>query len=373
MSYPNKIRVPFVNLGLQYEYYRDRIVARLDALGKEGQYIGGNEVERFEAGLAEICGVSHCIAVANGTDALVLVLKALGIGPDDEVITAPNSFIASAGAIAAVGATPVFVDVSADYNLDPLLLEQAISNKTKAIIPVHLTGNPAAMDEINVIAAKYALAVVEDAAQAIGAKYKERPVGSLGHAAAFSLHPLKNLHLMGDAGFITTNDNAIAKQLKQLRNHGLVNRDICEFWGFNSRLDAFQAAVGNIKLADFNEITAAFQTLAKQYYLGLNEVVTCPLIPAHNEAVFHNFVIQVDRRQELMDFLLREGIETKIHYPVPLHLMPAAKDLGYKLGDFPKTEAMSQRILSLPIYPELREEQVELVVEKIKQFVKESA
>ena len=363
------ISVPFINLGLQYERYREQIIDKIDEIGRCGQYVGGKEIESFERRLAQICKTKYAIGVANGTDALVLIMKSLNIGYGDEVITAPNSFIASAGAIIETGATPVFVDVAEDYNLDPTKIERAITRNTKAILVVHLTGNPAKMDEINSIAQRHNLQVVEDAAQAIGAQYKQRAVGSLGIAAGFSLHPLKNIHLMGDAGFITTDDESLYLQLKKRQNHGLMNRDECEFWGQNSRIEAIQAAIGNIKLRDFDDITSRFCEIGRYYLESLEAIVSCPIIDEQNKSVFHNFVIQHPKRGELMDKLYEKGIETKVHYPMPLHLMRGASYLDYKVGDFAVAEYQANRIISLPIYPELSDAQVEYVVNKVKQSI----
>lgn len=367
-----KTEVPFVNLGLQYKLFRDEIIDKIDELSCSGQYIQGQEVSKFEEGLTKITQTKHCIGVANGTDALLLILKAYGIGVGDEIITVPNSFIASAGAIALTGAKPVFVDVDEDYNIDVTKIEAAINDKTKAILPVHLTGNPADMDTINSIAEKYELKVVEDAAQAIGAQYKDRAVGSLGDAAGFSLHPLKNLHLMGDAGFISTNDTDLNQQLRQLQNHGLINRNESAQWGHNSRLDAIQAGIGNIKLKYFSEINQRFKEIGRYYMSELSSVVNCPIVKPTNEAVFHNFVINTTKREELIKFLLQNGIETKVHYPIPLHLMTCSSDLNYRLGDFPEAERQANEILSLPIYPELTDRQVEWVVTNVKRIFKES-
>lgn len=367
----NKIHVPFVNLGLQYEHYREEILDKLDSIGRSGHYIGGEEIVQFEQGLAKITDTPYAIAVGNGSDALSLILKAYGIGRGDEVITVPNSFIASAGAIADVGAIPRFCDVGEDYNLDPDLLSSVITTKTKAIIPVHLTGNPAHMDRINEIARSHGIKVIEDAAQAIGATYNQRAVGSLGDAAAFSLHPLKNFHLMGDAGFISTSDHELYQQLKKRQNHGLKNRDESEFWGQNSRIDAIQAAVGNIKLRDFDKITERFRAIASFYHQQLSEYVQCPVHLDISNPVYHNFVIQVRNRSCLMDALLARGVETKIHYPIPLHLMESAQELGYVEGDFVVAEQQAQQILSLPIYPELTDTQVEFVTNQLVKCIKE--
>lgn len=362
------MKVPFVNLGAQFETLEAEFLELFTRLGRQGQYVLGEEVCKFEAGLAKICDTKYAITVGNGTDALELVLKAWGIGAGDEVITTPNSFIASAGAVNVVGATPVFVDVAADYNMDVTKLRDAINENTKAIIPVHLTGNPADMTYINEIASEHGIKVLEDAAQAIGATYKGKPVGGLGDASAFSLHPLKNLHLLGDAGFIATDDEALCHHLLKLRNHGLANRNESEFWGRNSRLDNLQAGFGNLKLPHFTQWTERFRAIAAHYRKELAGVVELPAVMNESRPVYHNFVIQVEDRSQFMAAMGDKGIDTKIHYPIPLHLMQCSSKLGYKLGDFPITEKQSERIVSLPIYPELTDEQVSYVCSQIRQY-----
>ncbi len=365
------IKIPFVNLGMQYSNIRTEIISKFDELSHKGAYILTEELQKFEDNFALYCGTQYALGVANCTDALILCLKALGIGQGDEVITAPNSFIATAGAISAVGAVPIFVDVADDYNINPVFIEQAITARTKAIIPIHLTGRPAAMDEIIFIAHRHGLSVIEDCAQAAGALYKNRKVGSFGKAGCFSLHPLKNLHVHGDGGVITTSDPEFYTILRKLRNHGLKNRDECEIWGLNSRLDVIQAAIGNIKLPCLDSWNQRYREIASRYYEGLSGIIGIAYVPINKEyekPVYHNFIILCDRRDELQKYLLERGIETKIHYPIPIHLQPAAASLGYKKGDFLMTEYQAERILSLPIYPELANEQVKEVITAIKEF-----
>ncbi len=361
-------KVPFVNLGANYRQVRNEVLEKFDTISLQGAYILTDELRHFEEDFARFCGTAFALGVGNGADALFLSLKALGIKEGDEVITAPNSFIATAGVIAATGATPVFVDVGEDYNINPNLIEAAITPKTKAILPVHLTGRPAEMDEILRIAKKHTLFVIEDAAQAVGARYKNKRVGSLGDIGCFSLHPLKNLHVHGDGGVITTNNPELYRKLLLLRNHGLRNRDECTFWAYNSRLDAIQAAIAGIKLKRLDEWNARYRRIAEKYREGLRDIVEVPIDKPAEEAVYHNFIIQTDRREALQKYLLERGIETKVHYPIPLHLQDAAVDLGYKQGDFPITEQQAQRILSLPIYPELTDEQVKAVIDAITEF-----
>ena len=242
------MRVPFVNLGLQYKNLKEEIIEKIDSLSLMGQYVLSDELEKFETNFAKYCGVKYSIGVGNGSDALFFSLLALNIGKGDEVITAPNSFVATAWAIANTGAKLVFVDVNEDYNINPEKIESAINKNTKAIVPVHLTGKISKMEEINKIAQYHNIHVIEDAAQAVGASYKNKKAGSFGFSGCFSLHPLKNLHVNGDGGVITTNSKELSKYLRKIRNHGLKNRDECEFWGYNSRLDSIKAGIANIKL-----------------------------------------------------------------------------------------------------------------------------
>jgi len=363
------VRVPYVDLAIQDDALRARLLEAVEGSLLSGQYILGGEVERFEQRFAELCGVRHAIGVANGTDAIVLILKGLGIGAGDEVITAPNSFLASASAVFLAGATPRFADVQeGSYNLDPQRVEEAITPKTKAILAVHLTGNPADMAALSEIAERHDIYLLEDAAQAVGAKSGGKPVGSLGKAAAFSLHPLKNLAAAGDGGVITTDDDELAEWLRVARNHGLENRDTCRFWSVNSRLDTLHAAMLNVKLDYLPQGTDRRREIALRYRDLLSGIVGLPEVRTSDVAVYHTFVIRAERRDELQNYLAEKGIDTKVHYPIPIHLQPSAKELGYKPGDFPVTDSLTDKILSLPVYPELTDEQVERVASEIRRF-----
>jgi dTDP-4-amino-4,6-dideoxygalactose transaminase len=297
-------------------------------------------------------------------------MRALGIGAGDEVITTSNSWISSASSIALIGATPVFVDVAQDQNMDPALLERAITKKTKCIMPVHLTGRCARMPEILAIANKHGIPVLEDAAQAAGAKVAGLHAGQGGLFSSFSLHPLKNLNATGDAGIITTNDDAMAAQLKMWRNHGMRNREEIDFWGYNSRLDTVQAAILLPRLRQLPSVIEKRRAIAKRYIAALAEIVECPFERDDEFHTYHVFVIQCDRRTELQAFLHNRGIETKVHYPIPIHLQKAAESLGYKKGDLPVTERQMERILSLPVNQFLSMAQVDLVSESIREFYK---
>jgi dTDP-4-amino-4,6-dideoxygalactose transaminase len=360
--------VPYINLKAQHALLKNELLAAIGNVLDTADFVLGEEVSRFESRISEYCGVKYALGVNSGTDALFLCLKAYGIGVGDEVITAPNSFLASASVIAATGARPVFVDIREDLNIDPYLIEAKVTCKTRAIIPVHLTGKPADMDPIVKIAQKHGLKVVEDAAQAIGAEYRGKKTGALGDAGCFSLHPLKTLNACGDGGFITTNDTEIYRTLVQLRNIGLKNRDESDSWGYNSRLDSIQAAILNVKFKYLDQWTEARHKNAAYYIENLQGVVMVPQEQEQERSVYHTFVIRAERRNELQDHLLENGIESKIHYPIPIHLQGAAFSLGYKKGDFPVCEKVSGMILSLPVYQGLFEEDLMYVVAKIKEF-----
>ncbi len=361
--------IPYVELGIPDGPEMDAIRTAVDRVLRSGQFILGEEVERFEDEFRQVAGTKFAIGIDNGTSALSLALKAHGVRPGDEVITVPNSFLASASCIALIGAKPVFVDVGDDYLMDPNLIEAAVTPRTRAILPVHLTGAPADMDAINAIAAKHGLAVVEDAAQAVGARYANRQVGSLGSSAAFSFHPLKNLAAAGDAGMVTTNDESVASYVRQARNHGLRNRNQCDYWSGNCRLDALQAAILGARLPYLPASNEARRHHAAAYARDLAGVVAVPRVDnPGSHAVFHTFVIQAERRDDLQKFLASREIGTAIHYPIPIHLQAAAADLGHRQGAFPVTERQADRILSLPISPRLRPDQRDRVIAAVHSF-----
>ncbi|MEX0775472.1 MAG: DegT/DnrJ/EryC1/StrS family aminotransferase [Phycisphaeraceae bacterium] len=364
--------IPYIDLARQHAPLREELLAACAQVIDSGQFILGPQVAAFEEAFARLCGTRHAIGVSNGTDALVLALRALGIGACDEVITAPNSFVASASAIALVGATPVFADVDDDMNLDPLQVAARITPRTRAIMPVHLTGRPADMSAIMHLAQWHKLHVIEDAAQAVLAEHAGRRVGSLGHIGCFSMHPLKTLSACGDAGAITTNDDVLAQRLRTLRNLGLRSREQCEAWSGNCRLDTMQAAMLLVKLRHVEGWTQARRGHAAHYRQALANLdsVRTPADGPHpgDTCAYHTFVIQADRRDELKSFLAAHGIQTAIHYPIPIHLQDAAQPLGYAPGSFPVAERLAQRILSLPIYPELTSEQVDYIAATIRRF-----
>ncbi|MEK7398065.1 MAG: DegT/DnrJ/EryC1/StrS family aminotransferase [Candidatus Poribacteria bacterium] len=360
--------VPYVVINKQTRSIYNEVEKPISDVLLHGMYVLGNEVREFERMFADYCQVKYAIGLNSGTDALILAMKALDIGNNDEVITVPNSFLATASSIVLTGAKPVFVDVCHDYNMDPELIEPAITERTKAILPVHLTGRPADITPIMEIAKKHNLYVIEDCAQAIGAKYKDKRVGGFGDIGCFSLHPLKNLNALGDGGVITTDREDIYEYLLKARNHGLRNRDECDFWSYNSRLDTIQAAVLKVKMKYIDEWTEKRRLNAAHYINNLKDIVKVPVEKEYERSVYHTFVIQAERRDELKGFLASKGIDTKIHYPIPIHLQAAAHSLAYKEGDFPVAEQQAYRILSLPMYPELMQEHLEYVVSVIREF-----
>jgi dTDP-4-amino-4,6-dideoxygalactose transaminase len=363
-------QVPFVDLRAQYHTIAAEIDAAVSKVIRETDFILGREVRLFEEEFARSCEARYAVGVDSGTSALELALRAYDIGPGDEVITVANSFIASALAISHAGATPVLVDVDREtYTMDVSAIEKVITPRTKAIIPVHLYGQPADMDPILQLAQRHQLVVVEDACQAHGARYKGKRVGSLGHAAAFSFYPGKNLGAYGDGGAVVTNDRDTAKRLEMLRNYGQQEKYQHMFRGYNRRLDTLQAAVLRVKVKYLEKWNAARRQNANRYRLLLEKSgVITPNEASYAESVWHLYVIRVNERDALKDYLASRGISCGIHYPIPIHLQPAYRDLGYKKGDFPVTEDYAQRIISLPMYAELTRELMGVVAQGVLEF-----
>lgn len=357
----NETAVPFVNLPLQMSALKDEYLAAFERVLDHGNMILGPEVEEFERRFAEYCGTEYAVGLNSGTDALFLTMLALGIGPGDEVITAPNSFLASASSIALIGAKPVFADIREDLNIDPACVAAAITPQTKAVIPVHLTGRPADLGPILELAEQHNLAVIEDAAQAAGASYRGQRSGGIGTAGCFSFQPLKQLRAIGDGGAVTTNDPDLYDYLIKARNHGLRNRDEVSFWSYNSRLDAIHAAVLAIQLDHLDQWIEQRRELAATYSETLGEYVTVPGEPEEGRSVFHTYMVLADRRDQLQQHLAERGVDAKIHYPVPLHHQDPAQELGYSDEDLPVTSRLAGQILSLPCYPELTQQQREAV------------
>jgi dTDP-4-amino-4,6-dideoxygalactose transaminase len=368
-------QVPFVDLPAQYPAIAPEINEAVARVIHDADFILGREVGLFEEEFAAYCEAKYAVGVDSGTSALELALRAYDIGPGDEVITAANTFIASALAISHAGAKPVLVDVDPyTYTIDVDGIANAITARTKAILPVHLYGHPAHMDPIRQLAAKYGLVVIEDACQAHGARYRGKRTGSLGHAAAFSFYPGKNLGAFGDGGMVVTNDHEIAKRLEMLRNYGQKEKYHHQFRGYNRRLDTLQAAILRVKLKYLEKWNAARRWNAKLYSESLEGTgVVTPVEAAGAESVWHLYVIRAENRDVLRESLVSKGISPGIHYPIPIHLQPAYKDLDYKRGDFPITEAHAGRILSLPMYAELTADQIEFVALTIRDLLSANA
>ncbi len=364
------MNIPFVDLQTQYQSLKEELDAAVLAVMKRGDFVLGGAVAEFERAFADYCGVRHVIGVDSGYSALEMIIRAYGIGPGDEVITVANTFIATTLAISNAGATPVLVDIDPEtYNIDPAKIEAAITPRTRAIMPVHLYGQPVDMDPILAIARKRGLYVFEDAAQAAGARYKGRMVGSLADAAGFSFYPGKNLGAYGDGGAVATNSDEIAEKIRLLRNIGQKVKYYHEVKGFNHRLDTMQAAVLKVKLPHLDDWNASRRRAAATYNDLLRDLpLITPLTPAYAEHIFHLYVIRVHNREALMEHLKSKGIASGLHYPIPIHVQPAYTELGYKAGDFPITEAYAENILSLPMYPELDDDKVAYVVDAIREF-----
>ena len=356
------IKVPLVDLRRQYEALKPEIDAAIASVIGRSAYVGGAEVDDFQRWFASYCGVTHAIGVSSGTRAIELVLRGLEIGTGDEVITSANTFIATAAAITAAGARPVLVDVvEATGNLDPALVEHAITPKTRAIVPVHLYGRPAAMREVLDVAKRRNVAVIEDAAQAHGAKYRGARVGSIGTAGCFSFYPTKNLGAFGDAGLVTTGDEALAARIALLRDHGRTSKYEHGVVGYTARLDTLQAAVLRVQANMLDEWNARRRQVARWYEDALPSSLSYPKDDPQDESVYHMFVVRVPKRDEFRAHLEANGVATAVHYPIPIHLQPAYRELGYSVGDFPVTERLAREIVSLPMHPFLTEADVQYV------------
>ena len=363
------MRVPFSYLDRQFADVDDYL-ADIKQLVLTGDFTLGKALEEFEIQFARISGIPHAIGVASGTDAIIYSLKALDIGPGDEVITTPMTFIATVGAIAMTGATPVFVDSNDDFLINADKIEECITSNTKAILPVHFAGNVADMTTIKNIAEKHKIYIIEDACQAIGASLNNLQVGSWGEVACFSLHPLKNLNVWSDGGVIVCRSQQLADKLRLMRNHGLINRDEVVMFGGNSRLDTVQAVVGNRLISQTQWITEQRIANAHYYDKSFADISEINIPSRHSivNHVFHLYMIRVERRDELLEFLINNGIEAKIHYPIPVHLQKAAYNLGYKLGDFPKCEMDCNQIISLPAHQHLSDAEISYTIETVKKF-----
>jgi dTDP-4-amino-4,6-dideoxygalactose transaminase len=363
--------IPLVDLRAEYELLRSELEAATSRVLASGWYILGQEVAAFEEEFAGYLGVAHAVGVASGTDAVLLACRALEIGPGDEVITVSHTAVATVTAIELSGARPVFVDIDpVTYTMDVSQVEAAITSRTKAVMPVHLYGRPAEMDTLLALARQHNLFVIEDCAQAHGARYKGKRVGMLGDAAAFSFYPTKNLGAVGDGGAVVTNNPAVADRLKMLRQYGWQQRYISDIAGYNSRLDELQAALLRVKLRHLDSFNADRRHLAERYLQQLAQLpLILPTAEPDCEPVFHLFVIQTEQRDGLRTYLAEQGIGTAVHYPVPVHRQPAYHRLGYEVGSLPVTEGVCGQILSLPMHPHLSEAEVEKVSQAVRDWV----
>ncbi|GAF15563.1 glutamate-UDP-2-acetamido-2-deoxy-D-ribohex-3-uluronic acid aminotransferase [Bacillus sp. JCM 19045] len=363
--------IPMVDLQSEFSLLKPMLLKEIMEVLESGHYILGKKGQLFELRLADYVDAGFASGVANGTDALYIALKSLGIGAGDEVVTTPFTFFATGEVIAQTGATPVFADIESDtYNLDPKEIESKITDKTKAIIVVHLFGQTANMDAIQEIAKKYHLYVIEDACQAIGTEYKGERVGALGDIGCFSFFPSKSLGAFGDAGIIVTNQESLSHKVTQLRNHGSTSKYMHESIGQNSRLDEIQAAVLLVKLTFLDLFLHKRKEIAKRYSEGLVDSIKKPIVPNSRAHTFHQYCIELDERDQLADYLKQEGIASAVYYPVPLHLQKVFAGLGYKKGDFPVAEQAANRILALPISPELSIDAQYTIIERVNQFIK---
>jgi dTDP-4-amino-4,6-dideoxygalactose transaminase len=366
------VKVPFLDLKAQYDSIRAEIAAALQQVIDSSAFAGGPFVEQFEKEFAKLCQCQYAIGVSNGTAALGMALRGLGIGPDDEVITVPNTFIATVEAISCCGARPVFVDVDEQtYTMNPALLARAITPRTKALIPVHLFGQMADMDPIMELAKEHDLIVIEDAGQAHGALYKGKPAGSLGDAGCFSFYPGKNLGAYGEAGAVVTNDAELAMRLRKFRDHGQVKKYYHDMVGWNERMDGLQGAVLSVKLKHLEAWNQARRCHARLYgelLAGLDGVIL-PAEAKHAKHIYHIYAIRARQRDRLMHALAEKDIHCGIHYPVPVHLQEAYRFLGWRKGSFPIAEKCAEEFISLPMYPELTKEQMEYVGRQVQRLV----
>ncbi|NLC37749.1 MAG: DegT/DnrJ/EryC1/StrS family aminotransferase [Clostridia bacterium] len=367
------MEIPMLDLKEQYRSLREEINRQLEEVMSKGQFILGDNVRKLEEQVASFSNVRYGVGVASGSDAIHIALLACGVQAGHEVITPAFTFFATAGAVARIGAVPVFVDIDPrTYNLNPAAVERAVTEKTKAVIPVHLYGQMAEMDAIVKIAEKYDLAVVEDAAQAIGARYKGKAPGELGRAAAYSFFPTKNLGAYGDGGMIVTDDGELAEKMRVLRVHGSKPKYYHHVLGYNSRLDELQAAVLRVKFPHLERWNRLRQEKAAYYTRLFQEKldgqIATPFVEEYNTHVFHQYTIRAKKRDQLQAYLKEQGIASMVYYPKPLHLQPVFAGLGYQEGDLPETEKAAKEVLSLPMYPELKGEQHEYIVSKIVEF-----
>lgn len=366
------MRIPYINLKKQYSIERKKLIQVIDKVLQSGNYVTAHdEVEKFEKKISKICNTKYCLALNSGTDALTLALYSVGVRSGDEVITVPNSFIATTSVIIHLGAKPIFVDVKKNQNINEKLIENKITKKTKAILPVHLTGRMCDMATIIKISKKYKIPVIEDCAQSILSKYNDKISGSWGDVGCFSAHPLKNLNAMGDSGYLVTNNKKIYENIKDLRNHGMTNRNLIKNFGYVSRMDNIQAGILNFRLKSLNKIIYKRRNNFNTYSKHLDQKhIYFPKEERNEFNTYHTFVIQVKRRDELKNFLQKKGIGTSIHYPIPIHKQPAYNKIYKNKEKFVETERQAMEILTLPINQFLKKKEITFISNKVNEFFK---
>lgn len=363
------MKIPYINLSSQWRYESKDILKITSKVFDKGQFVGGDEINKFEKNIAKYCGTKYAVSFNSGTDALTMALILLGVNRGDEVITPPNSFISSTSCIVHIGAKPVFVDVLNDQNIDPDKIAKSITKKTKAIMAVHLTGRICEMNKIKKISNNYNIPIIEDAAQSVGSKYYGKKSGSLGTVGCFSAHPLKNLNAAGDSGFLTTNNYSFYKKAQALKNHGLVDRNKVKKFGYISRMDAYQAAILNYRLKNLSNVIKKRRDNAKFYLKNLDRKKYFLIDEKKYQFnTYHTFVIQTENRNKLINHLKLKGIGSAIHYPIPIHLQPAAKFLKYKKGNFPMTELQSKKIITIPVHQNLTKKELNYIVKCLNNF-----
>jgi dTDP-4-amino-4,6-dideoxygalactose transaminase len=362
------MKVPFVYFSREFKYLKKKLNNKFNKLSLKGEYILGKELKIFEESIRKYLNAKYVLGVGNWTEGAIMLFKALGFKQNEEIITVSNSFIATCGAIVFAGLKPKLVDVGEDLNIDINQVENQITNKTRAIMPVHLSGIPANMNKLKKICKKNNLYLIEDAAHAFGAKYNGKSLGSIGDVGIFSLHPRKNLHVLGDGGLIVTNSKSIYKKILLMRNHGLISRNESLVWGTNTRLDNLQAGFGNVMIKKISQWNKFQLNIAKKYSSNLKNIVQIPIYnPKKSNPTFHQYIIRTKYRDKLKKFLAKNKIDTAIHYPTPIHLQKAYKDLFGKIN-LPNTTKYSKEILSLPINPFMKKKEIDYVIKKIKEF-----
>ncbi len=365
-----KIKIPYVNLGNDWKENKKYILRKFSNFLDKGQFVGGDEISKFEKKISKFCKRKYCVGTNSGTDALTIGLHLMGIKKGDEVITPSNSFIASTASIVHLGAIPIFADIQDDLNIDPSDIEKKITRKTKAIMPVHLTGRVSKMKEIIYLAKKYKIEIIEDAAQSIGSKYRNKMSGSFGKIACFSAHPLKNLNAIGDAGYLVTDDKRIYSKSKNLINHGIEKDNKVNNFGYVSRLDNLQAMFLNHQIMKLKSNIEKRRRNAKIFNSELSKFVKVPEEKSYEYNTYHTYIIRADKRNMLQKHLFKNGIETKIHYPLPIHLQKASKKLKLRSSNLPNTERISREILTLPVNQYLKDRDISKIINSIKNFYK---